>query len=115
MSIHHATDFCNDFCGCITGGSTVAALQRRGWGVNAKTKERGCCKAGNASTLLQAHESRRHPKVRGVDCHKVLAKTTGLPLPWGKTHGKAYGTVVPDLLIKDVDIVQIIDFQGDLG
>lgn len=54
-------------------------------------------------------------KVRGVDCHKLLAKTMGLSLPWGKTHGKVYGTVVPDLLVKDVDIVQIIDFQGNLG
>lgn len=51
-------------------------------------------------------------QVRGVDCHKSLAKITGLPLPWVKTHGKVEGTAVPDLLIKDVDNVQIMDFQG---
>jgi len=70
-------------------------------------------KVGNAFTPLEARGSRRHPEVRGVDCHKSLAKTTGLPLPWGKTHGKAVGTAVPDLLINDLDNVQIIDSQGD--
>lgn len=32
----------------------------------------------------------------------------GLPLPLGKTHGKAKGTAVPDLLVMDVVNVQII-------
>ena len=114
VGTHRATDFSNDFCGYVTGGSTVTELKNTGQGVNVKTKERGCCKAGNAFTLLEARASRRHPKVRDVDCHKPLAKIMGLPLPWGKTHGKAEGTAVPDLLVKDVDNVQIMDFQGDI-
>lgn len=114
MSTHCATDFSNDFCGCVNGGSTVTELKNTGQGLNAKTKERGCCKVESAFTLLETRGSRRHPKVRGADCHKPFAKITGLPLPWGKTCGKVEGTVLPHLLINDVDNVQIMDFQGGI-
>lgn len=52
----------------------------------------------------EAHSSKKHPRVRGVDCHKSLAKIMGFPLAWCKTHGKVEGTSEPDLLIKKVDM-----------
>lgn len=67
-------------------------------------------KSGKACSILETHGNKRYNYARNVDCHKPLAEIMGLPFPWGKTHGKAKGTEVPDLLVMDVVNVKIMDF-----